>query len=151
MRRRDAVEKRADRFARAVLLPAASMKEEISPSLNLYGYLRIKAEFGVRVDMIIKRGEELGLLDAHRAKSLYIQRSSAGWGKKEPVEVNDERPLLLKQSLVKSYGSEVADASAADVGVASRWVRRWAYLPAPDDATTHTPVIDLTARRAARR
>jgi Zn-dependent peptidase ImmA (M78 family) len=151
MRRRDAVEKRADRFARAVLLPAPAMKDNISPSLNLHGYLRIKAEFGVRVDMIVKRGEELGLLDARRAKSLYIQRSSAGWGKKEPVEVNDERPVLLKQSLIKAYGSEPADASAADVGVASRWVRRWAYLPAKDDAITEASVIDLSAMRVARR
>ena len=149
-RRRHVVEKRADRFARAILLPAAAMKRCISPSLNLHGYLRIKATYGVRVDMIVKRGEELGLLDSHRAKSLYIQRSSAGWGKVEPVEVNDERPLLLKQALTKSYGAESALRAAAEVGVAPRWVRRWTYSPEPVGITSKAAVIDLASRRAAR-
>lgn len=149
-RRRDAVEKRADRFARAMLLPSDAMAGHISPSMNLHAYLRIKATFGVRVDMIIKRGEELGLLDSHRAKSLYIQRSSAAWGKAEPVEVNSERPLLLKQALVKSFGAHPAHLSSVDVGVASRWVRRWAYLPESTDIKSHAAVIDLSARRSAR-
>lgn len=148
MRRRDVVEKRADRFARAMLLPASDMKEQISPTLNLHGYLRIKSEFGVRVDMIVKRGEELGLLDAHRAKSLYIQRSSSGWSRDEPVEVANETPILLKQGLHKSYGPNPAAAAASEVGTAAAWIRRWAALE--DDVGTRAEVIDLAERRSRR-
>ncbi len=153
LRRRDAVERRADRFARAMLLPAAEMKRSISPSLNLHGYLAIKAEFGVRVDMIVKRGEELGLIDQHRAKSLYIQRSSAGWGQHEPVEVADERPVLLRQSITKQFGPTPAAQAAAAVGTKTSWVERWAHLEpgtTTEQAAEVAPVFDLAARRSAR-
>lgn len=149
MKRRDMVEKRADRFARAVLLPADAMKRHISPSLNLHGYLRVKADFGARVDVIIKRGAELGLIDEHRARSLYIQRSSAGWTRDEPVEVADERPLLFRQGLVKNYGPDPVAQAAHEVGTGADWIRRWAAIEQAPQVDT-APVIDLAARRAKR-
>ena len=148
IRRRDVVEKRADRFARAMLLPAEDMTVRISPTLNLHGYLRIKSDFGVRVDMIVKRGEELGLLDAHRAKSLYIQRSSSGWSLNEPVEVANETPILLQQGLIKHYGPDPAPPAAVDFGTGVDWIRRWATLD--KSPTRAAPVIDLAARRLQR-
>ena len=148
IRRRDVVEKRADRFARAMLLPAEDMTVRISPTLNLHGYLRIKSDFGVRVDMIVKRGEELGLLDAHRAKSLYIQRSSSGWSLNEAVEVANETPIVLQQGLIKHYGPDPAPPAAVDFGTGVDWIRRWATLD--KSPTRAAPVIDLAARRLQR-
>lgn len=147
-RRRDNVEKRADRFARAMLLPAADMKSLVTPSMNLHAYLRLKADYGVGVFATVKRAEELGLIDSHRAKSLYIQASSAGWMKTEPVEVAKEVPLLFKQGLVRKFGEDPARSAAEEIGTAARWIRRWANLPEVE--MTEANVISFAARRQAR-
>ncbi len=147
-RRRDNVEKRADRFARSMLLPAGDMREMLTPSMNLHAYLRVKAEYGVGVDMIVKRAEELGLIDAHRAKSLYIQRSSAGWSKSEPVEVGREEPVLFRQGLLRKFGhDDPARAASEQVGTAARWLRRWAGLGELEAEDAN--VIRLTPRGSA--
>ena len=51
----------------------------MSESLNLHGYLPIKATYGISVGAIIMRARDLGILSADRARSLQIQLSSQGW------------------------------------------------------------------------
>lgn len=83
--RRHPAELRAHHFARAMLLPIEAVSNRISETLNLQGYLGIKAEFGVPVASIIKRGgRDLGLISTDRERSLFIQWSSQGWRKNEP-------------------------------------------------------------------
>lgn len=95
---RDPREARAYRFAGAMLIPAAVVKQRVTASLTLHGYLRIKADYGLSVAAIVKRASDLDVITPQRARSLYIQMSSQGWRSNEPVAVAPERHLLLGQA-----------------------------------------------------
>ena len=104
---RDPREKRADRFAAALLLPGNVAKRRLTDSMTLQGYLRVKADYGVEVKGLIHRAGELGIVTRDRERSLYIQWSSSGWRNNEPVQVPEEQPLLLAQALRKSEGKKL--------------------------------------------
>lgn len=145
--RRDPAEQRAHHFARAMLLPSEAMSERISETLNLQGYLGIKAEFGVPVASVIKRGRDLNLISPDRERSLFIQWSSQGWRRNEPVEVATEKPLLLGQALNEVYGSDRSHA-ARDLGLPASLLRQWAQDPELRASVTEDArIIDLASRR----
>ena len=141
-------EKRAFRFAGAFLLPESVVRRRISESLNLHGYLPIKAAYGISVGAILHRAQDLGAISVKRARSLNIQLSSSGWRTGEPVEVADEKPLLLGQALRKTFGNQTVARASHVVGVAPEWILRWTHdsdelqLPEPT-----TRVLDLVSRR----
>jgi len=88
------------------------------------------------VDVLIKRGEDLGLLTSRRARSLYIQWSSHGWRTKEPVNVIDEVPVLLGQALQRAHGRAYAMKASHVTGVSADLIRLWvgpAVDPPADD------------------
>lgn len=80
-------EKEADDFASAFLLPKNHLMDELSPTLTLNGYGRLKAKWAVSMQSIIRRARDLGVIDEGRYRSLFVQLSSRGWRKQEPVEV----------------------------------------------------------------
>lgn len=98
-------EKEAHRFAGAFLYPREVAEADISESLSLNGYARIKAAWGIAIQALIQRGRDLGLISADRQRSLMIQISSRGWRKQEPVEVGIEQPILLWRLLSSAYGA----------------------------------------------
>lgn len=89
-------ENEANLFAGAFLLPAESIMEELSPSLTLQGYGRLKRLYGVSIQAIIRRAYTLDVITKDRYTSLMIQLSSHGWRSKEPIPVGLERPVLLE-------------------------------------------------------
>lgn len=125
---RNPAEQRAHHFARAMLLPRDGVIDQLSESLNLQGYLGIKAQFGAPVASIIKRARDLKLISVERERSLFIQWSSQGWRKHEPVEVDNEKPLLFGQALTQIYGSDRRVASR-DLGLPADLLRQWAQDP----------------------
>lgn len=145
--RRNPAELRAHHFARAMLLPIEAMPDRISETLNLQGYLGIKAEFGVPLAGIFKRGRDLGLISPDRERSLFIQWSSQGWRKNEPVEVAAEKPLLLGQALNEVYGHDRSHAGR-DLGLPAGLLRQWAQEPVRTTSPVEgARVIDLASRR----
>nr|WP_275691622.1 ImmA/IrrE family metallo-endopeptidase [Mycolicibacterium sphagni] len=91
---REARETEADTFASAFLLPREAMLEELSPTLTLAGYSRIKARWGVSMQAVIRRSFDLDVIDRDRYRSLQIQISSRGWRKDEPVDIPKETPAI---------------------------------------------------------
>lgn len=152
--RRDPKEERAHRFARAVLLPLEVMPDLISESLNLSGYLKIKAQFGASVATIIKRGQDLSLISEPRARSLFIQWSTQGWRHNEPVEVATEKPTLLRQAILHVYGGSGVVLAAKDSGVPEDLIRQWTGIESNTIMTNTSvgsaSVIDLNAHRLNR-
>jgi Zn-dependent peptidase ImmA (M78 family)/transcriptional regulator with XRE-family HTH domain len=130
---RDPRELRANRFAGALLLPREAAERHISETLTLHGYLKVKAEFGLSVGAIIHRAQDLELISASRAKSLYIQWSSAGWRSEEPVPVAKERPLLLDQALKRVYGRSYAAKASHETGVAAQLISAWVEASTQSD------------------
>lgn len=120
-------ELRAFRFAGAMLLPVSVVRSRITESLTLHGYLRIKADYGISVAAIIKRASDLSVISPGRARSLFIQHSSQGWRRSEPVEVAVEKPLLLSQAVRRGLGDEVK-VVAAETGVRESLVAHWTDL-----------------------
>jgi Zn-dependent peptidase ImmA (M78 family) len=140
-------EKRAFRFAGALLLPADAARERISETLTLHGYLRVKADYGLSVSALIHRAEDLGLITGPRARSLYIQWSSQGWRNNEPVSVADERPLLLGQALERSRGRSYAAKASHELGVPAELISLWAGAPdRSDDELAPVVPLDLAHR-----
>lgn len=146
-------ERRAYSFAGAYLLPERVVRARVSESLNLHGYLPIKADYGISVGAIIIRARNLRVISADRARSLQIQLSAQGWRNEEPVQVADERPLLLRQALHKAYGSQPVAKAAHDVGIQPEWINRWTYSERADESAhpaAAAKVIDFAAARARR-
>lgn len=144
---RSSEERRAYRFAGAFLLPERVVRVRVSESLNLHGYLPIKAEYGMSVSAIVLRARDLGVISAARARSLQIQLSSQGWRHNEPVPVADEKPLLLGQALRRVYGKQMPARAAHVHGVAPEWIQRWTHAESGTAELAPGKVIDLARRR----
>jgi Zn-dependent peptidase ImmA (M78 family) len=126
-------EREAHRFAGALLIPLGAMRNAVSENLSLNGYLALKATWGVSIQAIVARAHALGLVSDARRKSLMVQISYKGWRKNEPVDVSPERPLLLRQMLVKEFGSSPYLKASWDLGAAPRFLQQWA----PGASTEH--------------
>ena len=74
-------------------------------NLSLNGYLVLKAQWEVSAAALIARAHDLGLISDNRRKSLMVQVSYTGWRKAEPVNVAAETPILLRQMVNKTFGS----------------------------------------------
>jgi Zn-dependent peptidase ImmA (M78 family)/transcriptional regulator with XRE-family HTH domain len=145
-------EQRAFRFAGAFLLPASVVRRRVSESLNLHGYLPIKADYGISVLAIVRRARDLGVISSERYRSLSIQWSSQGWRTNEPVEVAGEKPILLSQALRKVYGKQAVARASHVIGVAPEWIHRWTHSVDTAPEAAGAGIIDLsTARRRRRR
>lgn len=144
---RDPRELRANRFAGALLLPRKAAEHHLSETLTLHGYLKVKAEFGLSVGAIIHRAHDLGLISDRRQKSLYIQWSSAGWRRSEPVPVASERPLLLDQALRRVYGRNYLAKASHDAGVPAQLISSWVEASNTVDHDELATVVELPRKR----
>lgn len=140
-------EHRAFAFAGAFLLPASVVRHRVSESLNLHGYLPIKADYGISVAAILRRSRDLGVISSDRYRSLSIQHSSQGWRTNEPVEVADELPLLLSQALRKVYGTQTVARASHDMGLAPKWIHRWTRTPDESVSKASGNVVSLASVR----
>ena len=93
------LEWQAFRFASALLLPAKSFLSELwAPTLDAFRSL--KERWKVSIGVMIKRCEELGVINEKQAQRLWINYSRRGWKKKEPLDesIPREIPRLLRRS-----------------------------------------------------
>ena len=118
-------EKEEHRFAGAFLYPREVAEVDISKSLSLNGYARIKARWGIAIQALIQRGRDLRLISPDRHRSLMIQVLSRGWRKHEPVEVGIEEPLLLWRVLSSIYGEAPYMAASYDFGIHPERLELW--------------------------
>lgn len=138
-------EKRAFRFAGAVMIPAPIVRKRVSETLTLHGYLPIKADYGMSVAAIVVRAADLGAITAERKRTLMIQMSSNGWRREEPVPVAAEHAILLNQATTRSIGNS-ARAVAEAVGISYANAVRWTGLPLDPPRDRLADVIDLPSR-----
>lgn len=136
-------ERRAHDFAGTLLLPKAILERRVSESLNLNGYLPIKAEYGISVSAIIMAAKNNQIISSTRARSLHIQLSSRGWRSDEPVEVPNETPLLFRQALERVTDGDTHRAQEL-TGLPARFLTQWTNIE------LHTNVINLDAWRQRR-
>lgn len=131
-------ERRAFRFAAALLIPEEVARERIEATLTLNGYVRVKAEFGISVGALIYRARTLGIIDERRYRSLNIQRNSAGWRTSEPVDVPNERGMLFGQAIRAAFGSIAA--ASHELGINPDYLNLWSEDSAEAPQTTDNVV-----------
>lgn len=117
------IEREADHFAGAFLLPRQSFPNEIySPRAE--SFVDLKARWKVSIQAMVYRAKDLGLFDERQVTNLYKQISYKNWRKIEPLDrgtkaIQFEEPLLLKKitELVFSSGRYSMDSFKADVAL----------------------------------
>lgn len=91
------------------------------------------------------------MISSERYRSLSIQLSSAGWRTNEPVEVADEKPLLLRQALKQAFGGQAVARASHVVGSDPAWILRWTHDVDAESPSLPTNVIDISERRGRSR
>lgn len=118
-------ERRAYRFAGALLIPEIIMRNEVTETLPLRGYLSLKARFGMNASAIIQRAHDLGIITQERLRTLFIQMSSQGWRENEPVEIPEEQPLLFKQAIGHCWPELTVTSASEATGVPASLISDW--------------------------
>ncbi len=132
------VEQEAHHFAGAFLMPKESAIEVfgMAQPLTLERLKIMKAGWGMAIQALIMRAWRVGIIDDDRRRSLYMQLSSRGWRKAEPVTVHAEQPLLLHKVLESRYGDPIDWTTAAEeLGLPSALLRRLAPSPRGSNGT----------------
>jgi Zn-dependent peptidase ImmA (M78 family)/transcriptional regulator with XRE-family HTH domain len=101
------LERQADRFAEAFLLPAAAMHEALVPPITLTTLADLKARWGVSLQALIRRARTLERITASQYRALYAQLGARGWRTQEPIAVPVERPRALRQLAELLYGRPI--------------------------------------------
>lgn len=103
------VEKQANWFAAAFLLPAETFAQELG-SVTLDGLLQMKLRWRVSVAALIQRCVTLDIIGQKTAQRLWKGRSARGWTKREPLddEIFPEQPRLLASAITLSLSHGLA-------------------------------------------
>ncbi|MEV7621871.1 XRE family transcriptional regulator [Actinoplanes sp. NPDC089786] len=127
-------EAEANRFATALLIPLSRAEAELSDSLSLTDYARLKSTWGVSMQAIIMRGSALGAVGETRKKSLFVQLSAKGWRKIEPVTVGHEEPKLVWTLLSRRFGDRPYMRGAEKLAIHPTVLRSIAPTPLTKDS-----------------
>jgi Zn-dependent peptidase ImmA (M78 family) len=119
-----ALERQADAFAEAFLLPAAAMRAALVPLITLTTLADLKARWGVSLQALIRRAHTLDLLTPSQYRALSAQLGARGWRTQEPITVPVERPRALRQLAELLYGRPLETRRLADaLGLDPSFVR----------------------------
>ncbi|WP_136162924.1 XRE family transcriptional regulator [Sphingomonas flavalba] len=128
------IEKEADRFAAAFLLPRKSFPNEIY-SPRLLAFVDLKQRWKVSIAAMVYRCKSLGIFDEQQVTNLYKQISARKWRKQEPLDGPDglplEQPLLLTRiaEMVLMAGRIKRDELKAALGFSSSVIEKLVGLP----------------------
>lgn len=94
------LEKQANRFAGAFLLPRTAFSSEVISTSITY-FQQLKKRWGVAIAAMIYRCKDLGILNGSQVKYLWRQMNALGIRKREPGDEDFQQspPALLRASL----------------------------------------------------
>ena len=90
-------EAEADQFASEFLMPAAEIGPQLSAGIDLARAAQLKPYWRVSMRALIRRAKTLGHINDSRYKSLNVQMSQRGWTRREPVDIEADRPRFLDE------------------------------------------------------
>jgi len=97
-------EQAAYRYGSELLMPEMAMRAEMTAPVTLSTLSRLKGRWRVSIQALIHWGQELGIISRAQAEDLYTQLSAKGWRKKEPGEIPQEKPRLVRQLVESVHG-----------------------------------------------
>lgn len=126
------LEAQADRFARALLLPAAVFPQEVwAPTID--ALLTLKKHWRCPVSVMVCRCGELGVFDADQIRRATVNLVRRGWKASEPREEEAERehPRLLARSirLLVDGGTRDRYAIVTELGLNAADIEELSALP----------------------
>jgi Zn-dependent peptidase ImmA (M78 family)/transcriptional regulator with XRE-family HTH domain len=125
------VEKEAMEFAGEFLLPLKDIEFHLS-KLNLAKLADLKRYWRVSMAAIIVKAKRSGFLTDNQYEYLWKQMGALGYRKKEPIEIEREKPTLV-QEILKAYLNDL-NYSKKDLAVLLQFredkIDEW-YLKAP--------------------
>ena len=92
------MEKEADQFAAAFLMPEYDIVGSLAP-VTIQHMLELKQVWRVSMAALIRRTKDLGVITQRRYTSLFQQLSRLGYRKHEPMPIQGETPQLVKTLL----------------------------------------------------
>ncbi len=153
----DDIEKDANRFAGAFLVPGGPLREELADSpVTLSTLVPLKKRWGVALQVLIRRSHEVGLVNQRQYYYLMEQVGRRGWRKREPegLDLPVERPRVLRQMAEVAYGipidhKKLATDSSLPVRLVQAILEAHAgrsVTPRPQDARKKRGVVLLRTR-----
>lgn len=102
------VEREANHFAGAFLLPRDSFPREVM-SKSIEHFIILKKRWMVSIQMMVKRCQDLNIYSETQARYLFAQIGQRGYRKSEPLDdsLDFERPYLFKQAIELLLENEV--------------------------------------------
>ncbi len=142
------IEREADRFASAFLLPRKSFPSEIFTT-RLDAFVSLKKRWKVSIQAMVYRCKQLGVFDEDQVTNLYKQISARRWRTNEPLddELALEQPRLLRRAIemVIAAGRKIADELALDLRIAKTLIVELCNLPddffGPDGVQEFSPSL----------
>lgn len=112
---RELMEREAQTFARAFLLPRMALID-VDESSPMQSYLRLAGRYGLTVRSVVERAHDLRLIGDAR-KGVLLEQHDMLWPVGEPVTMNRmEQPLLARQM----FGSVCGSMDSPTVSTVSR-------------------------------
>jgi Zn-dependent peptidase ImmA (M78 family)/transcriptional regulator with XRE-family HTH domain len=96
------IEKQAHAFAGAFLAPGDAVLDSLAGlggRVTLQTLAKIKQQWGISIKALVTRFQNLGVIDADHARSLFKQISARGWNKNEPVPVGTEQAIWFLRAI----------------------------------------------------
>ena len=124
------LEKQANRFAGAFLLPAESFADDFQ-AVDLDVFALMKERWRVSIAMMIYRCGDLNILSEEGSKQMWIQYARKGWNRGEPLDdlLQPEEPRLLRRSIELLVSEGVSkDNIKHNLGFDSRTIERLCNL-----------------------
>ena len=149
------VERRANRFASAFLMPATSFRADCPQFYRQSHFVSVKKYWHVSIAAALYRARELGILSEKSYKSAQISRSRAGTRMQEEEEFPPSMPSLLDQAMRLVCHDVRLDEMALDLGMSQHGLRDILELQnvSPDVLDVMTPptkkarIIDFSVYR----
>ena len=148
------IERQAHRFASAFLAPADALLDDwsnLGSRVTLSVLADLKATWGIAIKALVVRFQQLGIIGADQATSLYKQISKRGWNKAEPVQTTNEEPIWLARAINRRLepqaGASAVEVAARLVSLSEEHLRGWIdWSPVGGGAD----VMDLPRRASGR-
>jgi Zn-dependent peptidase ImmA (M78 family)/DNA-binding XRE family transcriptional regulator len=99
------IENEADQFAAEFLLPEVAMRQEIVKPVTLTSIADLKVRWKVSMQSLIRRAYNLRIVTNRQYRYLFEQLSSHGWRRKEPIDIQVEKPQVIRKMIELLYGS----------------------------------------------
>jgi Zn-dependent peptidase ImmA (M78 family)/transcriptional regulator with XRE-family HTH domain len=138
------IEKQAHAFAGAFLAPGDAMLDalaELGGRVTLQTLAKIKQRWGISIKALVTRFQNLGVIDADHARSLFKQISARGWNRNEPVPAGTEQGIWFLRAIeaaTRGYPDPIGTA-ARRIGLDRSHFERWLDWSTPAD----TEVADV--------